>query len=188
MIDASVVDLPEPVGPVTRTKPRGSVASQSAGRGQAELLVGGDAGGDDAQGERGLATLGEHRATEPRLVLPGEGEVDVQLLFEGRLLLGVEERAGDRVDLRAGEGLHALDREQAAVHADPRGRSTGEQEVGALVVPEDPDPGIDRLHVELLGRHFGTSGLGESDGVPGRGRALRRSSKDAIVHPLQLLC
>ena len=30
MIEASVVDLPEPVGPVTRTKPRGRVASHSA--------------------------------------------------------------------------------------------------------------------------------------------------------------
>ena len=51
MIDASVVDLPEPVGPVTSTKPRGSVASQSAAGRKAELLVGGDLGGDDPQRE-----------------------------------------------------------------------------------------------------------------------------------------
>ena len=36
--DASVVDLPEPVGPVTRTRPRGFVGELVQARRQAELL------------------------------------------------------------------------------------------------------------------------------------------------------
>ena len=38
IIDASVVDLPEPVGPVTSTSPRGLLAQLGDHRRQAELL------------------------------------------------------------------------------------------------------------------------------------------------------
>ena len=38
IIDASVVDLPEPVGPVTRMRPRGFLHSSGDDRRQPELL------------------------------------------------------------------------------------------------------------------------------------------------------
>ena len=88
MMEASVVDFPDPVGPVTRTRPRGSLAIQSATGGRAELVEGRDVGGDHAERQRHLALLGEGAATEAGPVVPGEGEVDVLILVEGLLVLG----------------------------------------------------------------------------------------------------
>ena len=55
IIAASVVDLPEPVGPVTSTRPRGLTSSSWRLGGQAELLERLDVGRDRA--ERGGEAL-----------------------------------------------------------------------------------------------------------------------------------
>ena len=56
---ASVVDLPEPVGPVTRTSPRGLSASPSMCWRKAELRERPDLGRDHAEGRAERATLEE---------------------------------------------------------------------------------------------------------------------------------
>ena len=65
---ASVVDFPEPVAPVTRTRPRCSSASRADSLGQAQLRRSRDLGGDDAEGERGRAALLEAVDAEAREV------------------------------------------------------------------------------------------------------------------------
>ena len=67
IIEASVVDLPEPVGPVTRIRPWCSSAKVAHDRRQAELVHGRDLAGDDPQRHRGeprwLNALPRTRAT-----------------------------------------------------------------------------------------------------------------------------
>ena len=60
-IDASVVDLPEPVGPVTSTKPRGLRVNSSRTPGQAELAERLDLARDEAEGGADRAALEEAR-------------------------------------------------------------------------------------------------------------------------------
>ena len=95
MIDASVVDFPEPVGPVRRTSPRGSLASHSAIGGRPELVETRDVGRDHSQRERQFTPLMEGAATEPRPVAPGQGEVDVLVLVEDGCLGWPEQAADD---------------------------------------------------------------------------------------------
>jgi len=55
IIDARLVVLPEPVGPVTRIKPRGRWISSSMIGGQAELLEGEELVGDSPQHQADVA-------------------------------------------------------------------------------------------------------------------------------------
>ena len=89
MMLASVVLLPEPVGPVTSTRPRGLLAiSAQIGR-QAQLLEGQDLEGDLAEGAGHRAALHEDVGAEAGDVAQREGEVELVLLLElGALLLG----------------------------------------------------------------------------------------------------
>ena len=57
IIDASVVDFPEPVAPVTRTRPRCSFASSFDALRQPQLLEARNLLGDEAEGERDRAPL-----------------------------------------------------------------------------------------------------------------------------------
>ena len=53
IIPARVVVLPEPVGPVTRTRPRGSIASAWTTCGQPEVVDADRADGDPAENQAG---------------------------------------------------------------------------------------------------------------------------------------
>ncbi len=145
-----MVDLPEPVGPVTSTKPRGRLASHSATVRQVEFGEARDLGRDHPQRQGGLAPLGEGAATEPGPVQPGEGEVDVLLDVEGGLLGRVQQRCARGVDLLAGEHRGPFDRAQLAVDADPGCRVSGQEEVRALLVPQDLEPRRDRRDVDVV--------------------------------------
>ena len=65
-IAASVVDLPEPVVPVTRMIPRGSSASRATTSGRPELVDRADAERHDAAGDRDRAALAEGVDAEAR--------------------------------------------------------------------------------------------------------------------------
>ena len=94
MMEASVVDFPEPVGPVRSTKPAGEPGQPFGDGGQAQLVEGRDVGGDHPEGQRRLALLGERAATEAGPVEPAQREVDVLLLVEGGLLFAGQSMPG----------------------------------------------------------------------------------------------
>jgi hypothetical protein len=85
IIDASVVDLPEPVGPVTSTRPRGRFRQVLDDRRQPSSskvrILNGIA---ERAGHR--AALHEDVRAEAREVLHAEGEVELVLLLEVVLL------------------------------------------------------------------------------------------------------
>ena len=103
--EASVVDLPEPVGPVTSTRPRGFVVNSWSDAGQPELLERLDVGRDRAEGRREALALVvgvDAEAGEPANAV---GEVELAVDLEVLLLLGrrdpVDELADEvRVELR----------------------------------------------------------------------------------------
>ncbi len=130
---ASVVDLPEPVGPVTSTMPRGLSASSP------KIL-----GALSCSSVRILLGMVRNTAPAPRLLVEGvdaetrqavdlEGEVDLQELFVV-LALGV---VHDVVH----HGVHLLvlqrvdvDAAHIAVHADHGRQAGGKVQVGGLVL------------------------------------------------------
>ena len=98
-IEASVVDLPEPVGPVTTTNPRGNRARSATTGGRPSVVDVLDLEGDHA--ERGPDRVALHVDVHAEARAPGQrvGHVELELLLEAfAQLLGQ-----DRVD-------HALQR------------------------------------------------------------------------------
>ena len=77
MIAASVVDLPEPVGPVTSTSPCCRWARPSIALRQVELLERHDRLGDDAEDRAGAVLLAQEVGAEARHPLEAVGEVEV---------------------------------------------------------------------------------------------------------------
>ena len=88
IIAASVVDLPEPVVPVSRMIPRGSSASCADDLGQAEVVDRPDVVGDRAAGDRDRAALAEGVDAEARDALDLVGEVGLAVLGELLPLVG----------------------------------------------------------------------------------------------------
>ena len=93
-----MVDLPEPVGPVTRTRPRGRLANWATGVGQAEGVEGHDLVGDDPHdGADGVAL---EEDVDPEAAHAGDGVrgVELELVLEPLPLLlgedGVEQLRG----------------------------------------------------------------------------------------------
>src|SRR6478735_56415 len=107
-IAASVVDLPEPVGPVTRTRPRGRSASLAS-----------TAGG---------AALREHVAAEAAGALDAEREVELEGLLEA-LLLGVRAHAVDQLLGLGRRHRRQVQPLQLAVDADLRRRVGGDVQI-----------------------------------------------------------
>ena len=98
--EASVVDLPEPVGPVTRTKPRGSAAKFATDGGHAEVLELADLERDDAEGRAERVALPVDVDAEPGPARHAVREVQLEVLLELLPLLlgqgGVEHALDDR--------------------------------------------------------------------------------------------
>jgi hypothetical protein len=80
-IAASVVDLPEPVGPVTSTRPRGWSASSSKIFGALEVFQRQDLGRNGPHHRRRATVLDEGIDAEARQVRHREGKVALQVLF-----------------------------------------------------------------------------------------------------------
>ena len=123
MMEASVVDFPDPVGPVIRTRPAGHAGHPFGDRRQPELFEGRNGGGNHAEGQSHLAPLVEGAATDAGTVMPGQREVDVLVFFENGLLIGLSMLPDDLFDFRPGEGRQHLRALQPPVDPKPRGRS-----------------------------------------------------------------
>ena len=87
IIAASVVDLPEPVGPVTSTSPRGRSARYLQTFGQAQLLHRRDRERDDAEDRAHRVALLEDVRAEARHARDAVGEVELELGLEAPALL-----------------------------------------------------------------------------------------------------
>ena len=87
IIAASVVDFPEPVGPVTSTRPRGFSAIFAITPRKPEVGEGADVERDLPDHHRDAAALLEAVAAEAREVLDAEREVELVLHLEPLLLV-----------------------------------------------------------------------------------------------------
>ena len=120
---ARVVDLPEPVGPVTSTRPRGLSQIVAITGGRPELLEVADLVGNGAVDRGHRAALHEHVGAEAREALDAEAEVELEVLLEA-VLLGVGQHAvGELLGLDRGE-RRQVEGPQLAVDADLRRASS----------------------------------------------------------------
>ena len=83
---ARVVDLPEPVGPVTRMRPRGRSHSLATTGGEIELGEALDLKRNDAEDRSNGSALVEDVGAEAGQALESEGEIEFEILFEAMLL------------------------------------------------------------------------------------------------------
>ena len=127
---ASVVDLPEPVGPVTSTSPRGLSHSLLTTGGQAQLVERLDLERNDAEHGRGRAALVEEVGAEAGQALQAEGEVEFEILFEAVLLRIGHDAVGELLGLGRRQ-LRQVERHQVAVHAHLRRRVGGDVQIAA---------------------------------------------------------
>ena len=116
IIAASEVDLPEPVGPVTSTKPRGRRASSCTTGGSPSWSIGvisrgsAERGGDGAALEVGVDT-------EAGAARDDVGEVELQVVLQPPALLGREDRV-DELARVLGRRAAGSPRADAGVRAD----------------------------------------------------------------------
>ena len=106
IIAASEVDLPEPVGPVTSTRPRGfSVKSWTVG-GRPRSSIDDDVGGDQAEGGADRRALEVGVDAEARVAGDRVGEVDLPVGLQALALVVGEDRVDDlaRVGRASGAG------------------------------------------------------------------------------------
>ena len=114
IIAASVVDLPEPVGPVTSTKPRGFLAKLVDDRRQAELLDRHRLGRDQAEGGAERAALEVGVDAEAADARDRVGEVELPVGLEPLALRVGEDRVDDLARVGRRERRDALDRRPAS--------------------------------------------------------------------------
>ncbi len=116
---ASVVDLPDPVGPVTSTRPRGfSHRVRTIGR-QAQRVESLDFPGNRPEDRGDGAALVKDVAAEARQALQTEGKVQLEVFFQAVLLHVGKHAIGKRLRIRRRERRH-VQRTQLAVDAHAR--------------------------------------------------------------------
>ena len=130
MSDASVVDLPAPVGPVSEDEPDWFLGELGGDGGEAEVLERRDGERDDPERDRSRASLHVRIASDTGMLLPGEREVDLQVLDEDVVELRREHPLDDHLALVTGE--HPLvQRLVDAVDPGEGRRVRRQQEIGA---------------------------------------------------------
>ena len=102
-IEASVVDLPEPVGPVTRTKPRGLRVNSASAAGSPSDSRRLDLARDQAEGGADRAALEEDVDAEAGHAGDRVGEVELALVLEPLALRVVEDRVDDLARVLRGQ-------------------------------------------------------------------------------------
>ena len=128
---ASVVDLPEPVGPVTSTSPRGlSHILLTTGR-QAQLVERFDLKRNQTEDAGRGAALIEDVGAEAGQTLQSEREVQFEAFFETVLLRIGHDAIGQLLGLGRRQ-LRQVERHQMSVHADLRRRVGGDVEVASI--------------------------------------------------------
>ena len=116
IIAASVVDLPEPVGPGHEDEPLGPLRELLDDRREVQLVEGADLDRDDPDRAAHRPALPEHVAAEARQSLEAEGEVELVLLLELLLLRLVEDAVGEALRVLGCELLELAQGRQLAVH------------------------------------------------------------------------
>ena len=130
IIAASVVDLPEPVGPVTRTRPRGYSARLCSDVREAELLERLDLLRDQPEGRADSLALVVDVDAEARDARHRVREVELALQLEVLLLLAREDPVQERTRVVRGERLEALSARNVPAHAERRRASDRDMQVG----------------------------------------------------------
>ena len=118
-IAASVVDLPDPVGPVTSTRPRGLSHSALHHQRQAQRVETLDLPGNRSEHGGHGAALMEDVAAEAREALQTERKVELQIFFQPVLLHVRQHAVSECLRVRGGQRRH-IERTQLAVHANAR--------------------------------------------------------------------
>ena len=152
--DASVVDLPEPVGPGDEheaARERGEVRHRRRDAQRLERL---DLERDHAEGGTDGVALAVDVDAEAGATGQRVGEVELELLLELQPLRLGEDRVDDALQHRRGEHLEVVEGHELAAHADGRLRRGGEVQVGRASVEhgrERVDEGEVLLAQRLLG-------------------------------------
>ena len=136
IIAASEVDLPEPVGPVTSTKPRGLRVNSCTAGGQPELVDRGQAEGDQAEGRADRAALVVGVDTEARVAGDRVGEVQLPVGLQALALVAGEDRVDDLARVGGGQLRIVLERREAPAHAHRRVRAGAQVQVGGAAVDD----------------------------------------------------
>ena len=116
---ASVVDLPEPVGPVTSTRPRGLSHKVRTMAGRPESVEALDFPGNRAKHGGDGAALMEDVAAETSQALQAEREVELEIFLQAMLLHVGEHAVGERLGVGRRERRH-VERTQLSVNAHAR--------------------------------------------------------------------
>ena len=127
---ASVVDLPEPVGPVTSTSPRGLSHILLTTGGRPKLVERFDLERNQTEDASRSAALVEDVGAEASQAFQAEGEVQFEVFFEAVLLRIGHHAVGQLLGL-SGRQLGQVERHQMSVHADLRRRVGGDVEVAS---------------------------------------------------------
>ena len=144
--DASVVDLPEPVGPVTSTRPRGLSASSYSRSGRfscsSVLISAGIKRNAAPMLARWKYALTRNRAR------PGNRVREVELPFglELLLLLGRDDPVHEVAGLVPVEVLVVGQALEAAVDPDHRRGASGQMEIRRVPLDHDGEQFVDRVH------------------------------------------
>ena len=131
---ASVVDLPEPVGPVTSTSPRALSASCLEVLGKAELGERLDLGRDHAERRAERGALEEDVDAEAADAGDRVGHVDVAARLEHLLLLGREDPVEQVARVLGREHLVVVERLELAAPANHRLRLGRQMEVRGVEI------------------------------------------------------
>ena len=126
-----MVDLPLPVGPVTRIEPARLFAKLAQYRRQLELVEGFDLEGNHAEYAGRRPALVEQVAAKARNVLNAEGKIEFQVFFEPVLLRVGQNAVSELLGFRGAQRRNILQGLQFAMHADARRRVGGQVEVGS---------------------------------------------------------
>ena len=145
-----MVDFPEPVGPVTRTNPRGRLASHSATGGRSSSVKLGTREGI-IRSARAVSPLWVKALPRSRARSSQEKAKSTSCSTSSVACCDGLRRVRTSVSISlAGEHRGTFDRTELAVDPDPWCRVSGQQEVGTLLIPENLQPRRDRLDVDVV--------------------------------------
>ena len=158
--DASVVDLPEPVGPVTSTRPRGRSANCCTDAGKPERLEGHDLERDGPHDGADRVALQEDVHAEAADLRHGVRRVELEVGLELLPLLLGEDGVDHPADLGAVELRELGERLDLAVDTHRGVDADGQVEVGAAEVDDPLEQVVDvqLLHRRAVGRGHGRDG------------------------------
>ncbi len=142
IIAASEVDLPEPVGPVTSTKPRGRLAKSCTTAGSPSSSMRAQVEGDQAKRRADRAALEVGVDTKARVTGDRVGEVELPVRLQALALVAGEDRVDDLARVRRRELRIVLERRQAAAHARRSGARRRSGEGPRRVARRPPSAGL----------------------------------------------